>query len=82
MLGKLNRDAHGSTRGKRDELRRELTAPAEEVAPRLVDDIQLLAVEGFHDGPFNPGLRPRDRVTAGISPLLQVRFRLPIVVPA
>ena len=32
----------------RDELRRELAAPAEEVAPRLVDDIQLLAVEGFH----------------------------------
>jgi hypothetical protein len=32
----------------RDELRRELAAPSEEVAPRLVDDIQLLAVEGFH----------------------------------
>jgi hypothetical protein len=31
-----------------NELRRELAAPAEEVAPRLVDDIQLLAVEGFH----------------------------------
>ena len=31
-----------------DELRRELAAPAENVAPRLVDDIQLLAVEGFH----------------------------------
>ncbi len=32
----------------RDELRRELPAPAKDVAPRLVDDIQLLAVEGFH----------------------------------
>ena len=31
-----------------DELRRERPAPAEEVAPRLVDDIQLLAGEGFH----------------------------------
>jgi hypothetical protein len=31
-----------------NELRRELAAPAEEFAPRLVDDIQLLAVEGFH----------------------------------
>lgn len=31
-----------------NELRRELAAPAEDVAPRLVDDIQLLAVEGFH----------------------------------
>ncbi len=35
-------------RGLGDELRRELAAPAEEVAPRLVDDIQLLAVEGSH----------------------------------
>ena len=32
----------------RDELRRELAASTEDVAPRLVDDIQLLAVEGFH----------------------------------
>jgi len=32
----------------RDEFRRELAAPAEEVAPRLFDDIQLLAVEGLH----------------------------------
>ena len=27
---------------------RERAAPAEDVAPRRVDDIQLLAVEGFH----------------------------------
>jgi len=32
---------------RRLELRRELAAPAEDVAPRLVDDIQLLAVEGL-----------------------------------
>ena len=32
----------------RDELRRELAAPADNVAPRLVDNIQLLAVESFH----------------------------------
>ena len=30
------------------ELRRELPAPAEDVAPRLVGDFQLLAGEGFH----------------------------------
>ena len=39
---------HGGLNRLRDELRRELPAPAEDVAPRLVDDIQLLAVEGFH----------------------------------
>ena len=32
----------------RDELRRELAAPAEGVAPRLVDDIQLLVVKELH----------------------------------
>ena len=37
----------------RDELRRELATPAEDVAPRLVDDIQLLAVEGFHHAFLN-----------------------------
>jgi hypothetical protein len=33
-----------------NELRRELAAPGPQrgIAPRLVDDIQLLAVEGFH----------------------------------
>jgi hypothetical protein len=35
-------------RGLSNELRWERSAPAEDVAPRLVDDIQLLAVEGFH----------------------------------
>ena len=32
----------------RDELWRELPAPAEDVAPRLVDNTQLLAVTGLH----------------------------------
>lgn len=32
----------------RDELRRELAAPAEAVVPRLVDDLLLVAVEAFH----------------------------------
>lgn len=32
----------------RDELRRELAAPAKGVAPRLVDDIQLLVVKELH----------------------------------
>ena len=32
----------------RAELLRELAAPAEDVAPRFVHDIQLLPVEGFH----------------------------------